>query len=182
MADLEASGSWTTEESTLHINVLEMRAVGHALRKFETSVRSRNVAVLTDNTTALAYLRNQGGRTSFSLVAEARDVLVLAERLQATLLPAFVPGDMNVVADRLSRQGQTLSKEWSLNLSVCRRLWDLWGVPLVDLFATKDNCRLPKYVSPVRDSGAWSVDAMLTPWDGMLSYAYPPFALMGQVL
>merc|ERR1711911_389641 len=26
------------------------------------------------------------------------------------------------------------------------------------------------------------MDAMLTSWDNMLAYAYPPFALMGQVL
>ena len=182
MSGLEAAGIWSLAEQTLHINILEMRAVGHALRAFRGRVLSRNVAVLMDNTSALAYLRNQGGRTSFSLVEEARVVLVLAETLGTTLLPAFVPGDLNVVADRLSRQGQTLSKEWTLNSEVCQLLWDLWGVPHVDLFATRDNFRLPRYVSPVRDSEAWAMDAMLTSWGGMLSCAYPPFALMGQVL
>ena len=173
----EAKGVWRHDETALHINVLEMKAVHRALLTFSGLVRHKVLAVLMDNTTALSYLRKQGGTTSPTLLEEARLVLELAELLSVTLLPAFVPGDLNVLADRLSRRDQTLKKEWTLHCEVCLQLWALWGTPFVDLFATKDNARLNRFVSPVRDSRAWAVDAMLISWDGVLSYAYPPSRL-----
>ena len=148
----------------------------------DASTTGWGAAVLMDNMTALSYLRKQGGTSSLSLFLESRRVLELAELLSCRLLPAFVPGDLNVIADRLSRQGQPLTKEWTLHPEVCLNLWRLWGLPHVDLFTTKENFRLPRYVSPIRDSQAWAVDAMLVSWDGLLAYAYPPFALLNQVL
>ena len=53
---------------------------------------------------------------------------------------------------------------------------------VVDLFATSLNCRLPVYFSPLNDPMVAGTDALLQPGDGLQAYAFPPFALICQVL
>ena len=53
---------------------------------------------------------------------------------------------------------------------------------MVDLFATRFNHRLPFYVSPVLDPGAWALDALTLDWNALIAYAFPPFNLIPQVL
>ena len=69
-------------------------------RHFLPLVRNTSVAVFADNTTALAYLKNQGGTRSA--------VLNRTERHSITLLPQFIMGRNNVLADALSRPNQIL--------------------------------------------------------------------------
>ncbi|MPC54371.1 hypothetical protein E2C01_048282 [Portunus trituberculatus] len=70
----------------------------------------------------------------------------------------------------------------SRTLQVYRKVFQLWGSPLVDLFATALTCRLPLYVSPLPDQEAWRQDAFSFSWDGLDLYAFPPFALIRRVL
>ena len=49
------------EESLLHINVLEMRAVVLVLDAFLLQLSWQSVVLMSDNATIVAYLRNQGG-------------------------------------------------------------------------------------------------------------------------
>ena len=49
-----------------------------------------------------------------------------------------------------------------------------FGNPLVNLFATRHNHRLPLYVSPMYDPAVWAVDALSFDWDQLDAYAYPP--------
>ena len=52
----------------------------------------------------------------------------------------------------------------------------------MDLFATRDNAQLPKFVSPVPDQTALAVDAMSLKWEFRLAYAFPPTPLLPAVL
>ena len=51
--DLTAQGVWSVEESRLHINVLEMRAVLKCLKRFQRVVSGRCVELKTDNSTVV---------------------------------------------------------------------------------------------------------------------------------
>lgn len=62
MEDRMAHGVWTDEERQLHINILEMKAVDLALRRFKDLVAYSQVLISTDNATVRAYLKIQGGR------------------------------------------------------------------------------------------------------------------------
>ena len=64
-----------------------------------------------------------------------------------------------MIADKLSRQGQIIQTEWSLHQEVFD-LCQTWHRPQVDMFATRYNCKLTKFVSPVPDPNAWAVDAL----------------------
>ena len=90
-------------------------------------------------------------------------------------------GAKNDVADSLSRHQQVLGSEWTLAQDVVDKLRARWPV-MADLFATALNCRLPVYFSPVNDPMAAGTDVFLQEWDDLQAYAFPPFALVRQVL
>ena len=111
------SGRWSHEELLSSINHRELLAMFYALQHFLPLVRNTSVAVFADNTTALAYLKNQGGTRSAVLNQTAQDLLRWAELHSVTLLPQFIMGRNNVLADALSRPNQILGSEWALKLS-----------------------------------------------------------------
>ena len=119
------SGLWSPEEQLSSINHRELLAIFYALQHFLPLVQNSAVAVYADNTTALAYLRNQGGTRSAVLNRTAQDLLRWAERHSISLLPQFIMG-RNVLADSLSRPNQILGSEWTLKLSVFQQLQRRW--------------------------------------------------------
>ena len=182
LEDLVASGVWSEADQDLHINILELRAVWFALQSFQERLMGHRVALMSDNTTVVAYINKQGGTVSSSLWLLTKQVLTWAELNSVSLVGRFVPGHRNVLADQLSRRGQVISTEWSLHPRIVQGVFGVWGTPMVDLFATSLNNRLPVYCSPVPDPLAWKVDAFVVPWNDLDVYAFPPFAVIRLVL
>jgi ribonuclease HI len=174
-------GLWSTQESTLHINVLEMRAVLLAIEQLEPAPGSV-LLVATDNSTVVAYVNKQGGLRSSQLWHETRLLFSLLESRDLSLRARHIPGRLNVIADQLSRQGQILPTEWSLHPDIVRTVFQHWSPPLLDLFATRYNHQLPVFVSPVPDPAALDVDALSITWEGLDAYAFPPHVIMTSVL
>ena len=133
------------------------------------------VAVFSDNTTALAYLKKQGGTRSSTLNAVAQTVLRLCEDSHIQLLPQFIPGRLNVLADSLSCKSQVIGSERTLCFEVFCQLLRQWPAA-VDLFSTALNHRLPVYFSPAVDPQSAGTDAMLQSWDGLQAYTFLPSA------
>ena len=82
-----------------------------------------------------------------------------------------------MVAEKLSRLGQTIQTEWSLQ-AICTR----WHQPQIDLCATRFNNKLDQFVSPVSDPLAWAVDTLSLPWEDLDRYAFPPAVILGKVV
>ena len=139
------------------------------------------MAVFCDNTTAVAYLRKEGGTRSPLLNNLAQEILRWTESLSIRLAPQFLPGSNNVLADALSRPHQLPHTEWSLNMTVFLSLRRLWPVQ-IDLFATSDNHHCSIYFSPFRDPRSADTDAFLQSWDGLQAYVFPPVAVIPRVL
>ena len=158
--DQFASGVWLEGEASLSINQRELLAVERGLRALCSCLEGRVVAVFSDNTTAVAYLRRQGGTLSLALNTVAQRILRWAERLTIILMPQFVPGRNNVVADALSRPNQVLGSEWMLHQDVFNWLHQRWPVT-IDLFASSLSHRCSVYFAPVSDPMAVGTDAML---------------------
>ena len=113
-----------------------------------------------DNTSAVAYLRNQVGTKSLAMSYLATDICLWSEKRGMTLVPRYLPGNLNVLADHLSRRGQILKTEWSLNQTVADRIFRAWGRPFVDLFDLGKNTKLAIYTSHPfgrRHLGKWTV-------------------------
>ena len=131
------------------------------------------VLVATDNTTVVAYIK-EGGMKSGSLCALLWRILSWCTRKRVTLRARHNPGRLNVIADKLSRLGQTIQTEWSLHPEFFQALWSRWHQPEVYLFATRFNTKLPQFVSLVPELQAWAVDALSLSWEDLDPYAFPP--------
>ena len=142
----------------LHINVLELQAIWrYDLRAFSQRVENAKVALMSDNTSAVAYLRNQGGTKSLAMSDLATDLCLWAEKRGMTLIPRHLPGHLNVLADHLSRRGQILKTEWSLNQTVADRIFVPGADPSGSVRPRKKheigNVRLPHSGGDVMESG-----------------------------
>ena len=72
------------------------------------------VAVFSDNSTVLTYLRKQGGTQSPILNAISQRILRWAETVDLVLAPQFLRGKNNVLADSLPHPNQVQGSEWPL--------------------------------------------------------------------
>ena len=57
----EAFGFWSDEESCLHINVLETKAVLYSFLSFFREISNTSILIKSDNSTTVAYINHQGG-------------------------------------------------------------------------------------------------------------------------
>ena len=180
--ELTARGSWSLPESKLHVNYLELKAVFLALREFQSCCTGQMVLEARDNTTVAAYINREGGMRSGPLCALLWRILTWCSQRQVTLRARHIPGHLNVIADKLSRLGQTIQTEWSLLPEIFHKVCNTWHRPQIDLFATRFNHKLPQFVSPVPDPLAVAVDALTLPWEDLDAYAFPPTAILGKVV
>lgn len=132
----------------------------------------------SDNSSAVAYLWNQGGTHSVPMFHLTWQILLEYQLQGITLLVRHIPGHVNVLADSLLRRHHIIGTEWSLHPSIVRQMFSIWYIPESELFATRHNNKLAAFVSPVLDPWAVAVDALSIPWDRRWVYAYPPTALM----
>ena len=177
-------GQWSASQRLCHINVLEMQAVICAVRDFLPLLRYHVVRLMCDNAVTVAYIKNEGGTRSHTLMQMTIRLLKWCDSKAITLVPVHLPGVRNIQADSLSRVGQTLTTEWTMAMESLRPVFAKWGEPQIDMFATFANRRLVKFVSPYPDPRAEWTDAMSMPWDkerGLL-YVFPPFKMVPQVL
>ena len=166
----ETRGSWSLQEKSRHINYLEMLAVFNALRYFRGMWNAGDIIqVKSDNMTVVTYVNKQGGTKSSTLCFLTWDLLNWCRDRNLKLMAVYVQGEKNVLADLYSRKG--LPHEWSLCPAVVEDLFQLWGRPQVDLFASRYNNKLPLYCSLERDPNAVAHDALMMSWDGMEVYA-----------
>ncbi|KAM4037388.1 ELMO domain-containing protein 3 isoform 1-T2 [Anomaloglossus baeobatrachus] len=177
-----AQGTWTPIESSLQINVLEIRAVYLALKAFHRWLEGRQIRIQSDNATAVAYINHQGGTRSRQAFQEVRRILLWAEATASTISAVHIPGVENWEADFLSRQGMDAG-EWSLHPDVFREICRRWGTPDVDLMASRHNNKVPAFMARSQDHRALAADALVQDWSQFrLPYVFPPLVMLPRVL
>ncbi|XP_077991032.1 uncharacterized protein LOC144445368 [Glandiceps talaboti] len=176
------AGVWNPQDSSHHINWLELKAVFLALQDFEMLVTGHSVLVHSDNTTVVAYINKLGGTRSPTLCYLLWELMLWCIDRKILLSARHVPGKLNGIADALSRRKRVLPTEWAIPVKIAHLLFLHWGEPTVDLFATFMNRKLPLFVSPIPDPRAMATDALSMSWKGLSAYAFPPFALLPIVL
>ena len=181
LGDSVVSDLWSPQEIDLSINVRELLAVDNGLHYFTSQLVDSTVAIFVDNSTAVAYLRNQEGTKSPLLNSVAQRILRWAELVPLVLAPQFIKGKNNVLADALSRPNQVQGSEWTLKQEVFPKLQRRWPV-MLDLFATSLNHQCSLYFSPYHDPKALGTNAFLQTWDGYQVFAFPPWSLIPRVL
>ena len=180
--EIVLSGLWSNKEAQLHINVLELKAVLLALKGFQEHLQGQTVLICSDNSTVVAYLNKEGGTHSIEMCALIWRILAFTNSRKIQIRARHVPGSLNVIADSLSRRDKVIQTEWSLHQQIFNQICKVWHTPMVDLFATHLNYKLPIYVSPVPDRKAWKIDALNICWEGLDGYVFCPVAILPQVI
>ena len=140
MGDSQISGTWTPLDGELHINCLELKAVGATLHHWASVLQGHQVMIATDNSTVVSYqharrdpvpylVRSSSG--AFYVVTSSEHVVVRARHFpgfcflrlsQGTLgVPSFLPkrgGGLEVLKGALD--GRVLL---SVGVSLCLPPW-----------------------------------------------------------
>ena len=178
--DQHIGGRWDYQELQLHINVLELRAIYYALRSF-CKDKHMHIKIMTDNTTALAYVKHMGGVRSIECNEQSQLIWNWIEEHESWLTIAHIPGVKNVTADYKSRHFSD-NVEWSLADKHFQKICNIFGQPDIDLFASRLNKKVQNYVSFQPDPFASMIDAFTISWKDYFFYAFPPFSCIPKVL
>ena len=174
--------SWTNEEldSHHHINLLETRAAREGLAALTRP--GDRIRLHMDSTTAVSYIRRQGGTRSHSLSQEA--VALWKEtvaRDTVLLTPHWLSTKENLGADFLSRHKMD-HWEVMLDRDIFKEVVEHFMVyPTLDAFASSKTAQMPRFMSWYPESRAVARDALLAVWDPV-TYLFPPIPLMMRVL
>ena len=180
MGSQATGGNWTPDEASMHINYLELKAVWFAIRTFLKDKRNVHVRLNVDNTTALAYINNMGGKIK-PYNELARKIWLWCIERDIWLSAAYIQSALNVEADSQSRMDHD-NIEWELNDKIFKEICNMFGHPDVDLFASRLNHKIDKYISWKPDPFAIAVDAFTVNWNVFKPYIFAPFSLIAKIL
>ncbi|KAJ1093251.1 hypothetical protein NDU88_006356 [Pleurodeles waltl] len=176
LGEVEIRGHWSPAESGLHINLLALRAIWLALKAFLPVVKGKVVQVFTDNTTAMWYWNKQGGVGSWTLCQEALRLWTWLEQQGMTLVVQHLAGSLNARADKLSRKCLE-DHEWCLHAEVAQGLFQQWGVPWLDLFASAENAQCQQFCALKFPRGLSLGDAFRREWSSGLRIGHGEFGI-----
>ncbi|KAK3512222.1 hypothetical protein QTP70_001104 [Hemibagrus guttatus] len=154
-----------------------MRAVFLAMKHFLPHLRGFHVLVCTDSTAVVAYINHQGDLPSHPLFKLAQQILLWVETRLLLLRVVFVPGHINQEADFLLRQ-MLRPGERRRHPQVMESVWQIYSRAEVDLFSSKESTHCPLWYS----LSHLGLDALVQTWPRLHLYAFPPVALLPQVL
>ena len=107
---------WSKSESLHHINYLELKTILLGLQSLCGDMHSTCIKVLSDNETAVAYIRNMGGTHSRRFNNIIREILLWRKAKGLFLVIAHLPEHLNVEADTASQVFNN-DTQWSLDLN-----------------------------------------------------------------
>ena len=178
----DINGRWDLSEQDSSINYLELKAIHLAIKSYAPLYKNcKHIKIMTDNTSAIAYINKQGGTHSMALNDLAVELWETCISLNIHISAAHIPGKHNVLADSASRKFQDAA-EWMLCPRVFTRISIIFGKPEVDMFASRLNYQLPCYASWHPDPESTYIDAMQICWAGKYIYAFPPFSMVWPLL
>ena len=178
---VSTGGRWTMEERKLHINCLELVAAFFGLKCFCEDLRDTHVRIMIDNTTAVSYINSMGGMKSQICDKVTKSIWLWCIERGIWISACHIPGKLNIKADKASREFNDRT-EWMLHREVFLAVTLKFGVPDLDLFASRLNKQLPRFVSWQPDPDAEAVDAFMINWRNTYMYMFPPFSLIGACL
>ena len=178
--NIRTGGEWSVTEQESHINILELRACQLTLHTFCRNVKNLHVRIYLDNTTSCCYINKLGGKTR-ELDSISREIWFWCMDRHIHLSAAHVPGIENHEADEESRT-ENDDTEWALNEELFNSIHEKYPELTIDLFASRVNHKLRKYVARRPDPNAIAIDAFSITWTNVLFFIFPPFSLLPRIL
>ena len=174
-------GFWKPEERDNHINYLELLAAYLGLISFAKKVKNENILLRIDNTTAITYINRMGGTHSKRLSSIAKKLWQWCEDRKIWIFASYIRSSENVIADFESRRLEPQT-EYELSDEAFHQICLKFGMPHIDLFATRCNAKCERYVSWKKDPNSIAIDAFTIDWEQWFFYAFPPFSLILKVI
>ena len=110
-------GKWSSSESELHINILELKSVFLSFLSLFSTTYSCSILIRSDNSTAVSYINKQGGTCCKILCELALKLWNFCVVRNITISAIHIPGVQNTQADKLSRL-EEIDHDYSLFLNV----------------------------------------------------------------
>ena len=179
--NLKTRGVWNFQERQFHINVLELKAILFGVTSL-VKAQHIHIKILTDSMNAVHSIRNMGSCRSPLCNAVVKDIWSWAISNSNWLSVSFIPGIINEIADRESRN-HVFTTEWKIDPSIFEFIVKKLNVALdIDLFASRVNYQFKPFASLWPDPEAIAVDSFTFSWSSFTFYAFPPFAIIPHVL
>ncbi|XP_063436130.1 uncharacterized protein LOC134717568 [Mytilus trossulus] len=176
----KTQGRWMKSESISHINILELLAIKYAFFSLGKNISNSHICIKSDSSTAVQYINNMGGSV-VALLEVVREIWFWAADKNNFITAVHIAGKDNITPDQLSRNFSD-SSEWKLKENIFRNICGHFFQPNIDLFASRLNKQLSKYVSWFPDPDAMASDAFSFSWKNYLPYVFPPFSIIARIL
>lgn len=174
-------GYWKDDERCLHINELELKSAFLALKCFAKNLFDCKILLRIDNVTAISCINRMGSVQYSHFNKLSRQLWEWCEKRKITVFASYINTKENNEADALSRK-KFQDTEWELNSYAFNEITSKFGLPDIDLFASRCNAKCKIYVTWKNDPDALTTDAFTLSWKDTKFYAFPPFSLIVKVL
>ena len=136
------------EEMFWHINPRELQTAYLALKIFSPSQVNQlfHIQLQIDSQAAVSYINLLGGTHSKLLCQLSLDLWIWSLSRQIHISARYIPGIFNKHVGHMSRRLK-LTAKLKLNPILFQGIVAVYGMPQVDLFATRANTQLRKCVS-----------------------------------
>ena len=169
---------WTACEAVKSSTWRELKAIQFALSAFKDSVRDKCIKWHSDSQGAVRVV--EIGSPSAELHSIALDIFYFCRTYNITLIPQWVPRELNACADAISHIVDF--DDWYTTPEFFTHLDRLWGPHTVDRFANAANAHLPRFNSRFRVPGTEAVDAFSISWYGENNWLVPPVHCITRVV
>lgn len=184
----ELAGSLTEKEVAMSSTAREMigflRILQQAGSRFPDLIRGAAVLVIGDNQGAVAAL-NKFTSPAPDIAASLREIFELCSRLDFDIVAQWRPREELAAEDALSRVPD--ASDWGLSAAVLGLIFEAFGVPHVDLFASDTWHVASVFVAPRYMPGCSAIDALSHDWEelvptGSLAWIFPPVRAIPKAL
>ena len=167
-----SSGCWTDSESEKSSTWRESQAVNKLLLRFACALEGHTVRWNVDNKNVVSILTGGSMKPDRQMIAvQIHETLF---KYSIILFPEWIPREMNVQADILSRPSYRDSDDWQISQIMFNVLNSRWGQCTVDRFATDSNNKCTRFNSKVWMFGTEAVNSMTVSWSSEFNWVVPP--------
>jgi len=174
-----ARGEWSKKDSIHKINWKETMAVLLVLKSFKKIINGRRVRMYIDSTTAISYVKKEGGRFVHLYEVE-RKISYFCLKNQILLeRPTYI----ELVQNPADLPSQVIDKHnWEVRDQIFEKLNQKWGEFTVDRFASENTRKIKRFNSWHLSPNTEAADAFSVPWKGENNWVVLLFALVMRTL
>ena len=96
---------------------------------------------------------------------------ILLHEQNTVVVPVYIRSAQHLHADLISRN--KILPDWKLDPRIAGKLFDMWGMPEIDLMAPSESRQVGRYFSALVDTQAEGIDCFTKNWNQFrLAYVF----------